>query len=148
MSLENSHPNYICIFDLLSNANDKKNLEMERKKTEYMTLINDRMHTEGTEVLSIHWLSKREKINNIWTTTMSRDIRIEFAGKTPEKIYMDRISYTVREYTEEVVQCYNCQNYGHTSKWCRSQPVCVFCGVKGHRVKENKCNTDRARCHN
>ena len=106
------------------------------------------MHTEGTEVLSLHWSSKREKINNIWTTTMSQNIRIEFEGKTPEKVFMDRISYTVREYTQEVVQCYNCQNFGHTSKWCRSQPVCVFCAGKGHRVKDRKCNTDRAKCHN
>ena len=112
--------------------------DMLRKKNEYMAIINESIRDSTSPVIAVDWITKRVKENNTWVTNATQSIRLQFAGMAPDKVYMDRMSYTVGEYVQEPVQCYNCQNYGHTSKHCNSQPVCVFCSVKGHRVKEKK----------
>ena len=119
--------------------------EMERKKLMYIQAIKE----GGTEVLSIECLKKREKRNEEWKTEMTRSLKLEFVGEPPRHVYIGPVSYEVGEYTPEVIQCFNCQNFGHIGKHCHAtHPVCVFCGVKGHRVKEKKCRTRRPRCYN
>ena len=79
---------------------------------------------------------------------MTRTLKLEFAGETPSHVYIGSVRYQVGEYTPEVIQCFNCQNFGHITKHCHASPVCVFCGVRGHRVKERKCRVTRPRCYN
>ena len=117
---------------------------MERHKIRYIQLLKDR----GIEVNSVNWISKREKQGDTWVTSISKTLRLEFLGNIPDKVYIGSMAYTVNEYIPEVTQCFNCQNFGHTSKHCHSAPVCIFCGEKGHRVKEGKCTRRNARCYN
>ncbi|CAL4064395.1 unnamed protein product, partial [Meganyctiphanes norvegica] len=121
---------------------------MEQKKLDYITLLNENLHEGTSQVTALDWVSKREKVNNVWTTTMTQNVRLQFSGNAPDKVFIGSISYTVEGYVPEVVQCFNCQNYGHTSKHCRSnQPVCVFCSAKGHRVKDRQCRRNTPRCY-
>ena len=118
--------------------------EMDRKKKRYIDVIK----ATGIDVVSMEWISKREKRENNWSTTMTKTVKLEFLGETPERVFIGAISYPVGEYFPEATQCFNCQNFGHTSVHCQAgAPVCVFCGEKGHRVKENKCRTRKPRCY-
>ncbi|CAL4064304.1 unnamed protein product, partial [Meganyctiphanes norvegica] len=119
--------------------------EMESMKLKYIKALKD----SGTEAISVSWISKREKRNDAWVTEMTRTLKIEFAEETPEHVLIGSIRFAVGEYTPETIQCFNCQNVGHTGKHCHAnQPVCVFCGVKGHRVKDRRCRTRRPHCYN
>lgn len=45
-------------------------------------------------------------------------------------------------------QCYRCQRFGHTSRFCTSRPNCMKC-AKGHLTREcKKPNTTAGRCSN
>ena len=47
----------------------------------------------------------------------------------------------------ELVQCFNCQGYGHISKSCLKEQVCALCS-KGHRTKECQKEAQNHRCIN
>ena len=78
---------------------------MLRKKAEYMNIINESNAPSNAPVIALEWISKREKVNDEWITKFSQSIRLQFAGDVPDKVFMDRISYTVGEYVQEPVQC-------------------------------------------
>ena len=120
-------------------------VEMERKKASYINLLKKR----GTDVISVGWISKREKQGDTWTTIMTKTLKIEFPGPIPDKIYLGSMAYTVREYIPEVTQCFKCHKFGHVGKHCHNTlDTCVFCSVKGHRPRDRKCQTRRPRCSN
>ena len=94
----------------------------------------------GTDVISVGWISKREKQGDTWTTIMTKTLKIEFPGAIPDKIYLGSMAYTVREYIPEVTQCFKCHKFGHVGKHCHNTiDTCVFCSVRGHRPRDRKC---------
>ena len=54
----------------------------------------------------------------------------------------------VEEYIERPRQCYNCQKFGHASKYCRQkeEKICSKCGEKGHI--RNDCTEQEFCCFN
>ena len=44
------------------------------------------------------------------------------------------ITYRVEEFRTpiSVQQCWNCQNFGHSAKTCRSETKCIICGESHH----------------
>ena len=61
--------------------------EMERKKIRYTNLLKEK----GTDVISVSWISKREKQDNTWITVFTKTLRIEFPGVIPEKVYLGSV---------------------------------------------------------
>lgn len=59
------------------------------------------------------------------TFETSSDILKHLISK--EKVYLDMMMVTVEE-AINVSQCYNCNKYGHTAKFCQAQISCQFCG--------------------
>ena len=56
-------------------------------------------------------------------------------------------SVKVTEYKERPQQCYNCQKYGHVSKYCRKlTPTCSKCTQDGHTMKQ--CESQITKCYN
>lgn len=50
----------------------------------------------------------------------------------------------------KLTRCYNCQRYGHTSKYCRSAKQCGFCASTDHESTacQHKHNPDKFNCAN
>ena len=102
----------------------------------------------GTPVDSLEWISKRENDGENWNIRTTHFLTLHFTNEVPYEIRIGFKNYKVQDYIEEVVQCWNCQRFGHSSKHCVHSPCCVFCGTVGHRKRENKCRTRYPRCAN
>ena len=105
------------------------------------------MERAGNPVKSMQWLIATGENGEKRTTD---NMLIEFEDTiAPEQIQIGTIPYKVRPYIKEPTQCYNCQHFGHVTKYCKSTcPRCVFCGERGHRKREGKCRTRRPKCCN
>lgn len=63
-----------------------------------------------------------------------------------QRVYINWTSCPVRDFTL-VTRCYNCQQYGHSAKFCRdSDPTCGHCGSGGHSIKECPARAEPAKC--
>ena len=113
----------------------------ENKVKTYMTM----MKNAGNPVKSMQWIITKDDTGRQRTTD---NMLIEFEKIAPEQVLIGTIPYRVRPYIREPTQCYNCQHFGHVSKFCHSQCRCVFCGERGHRKSEKKCRTYSPRCCN
>lgn len=54
---------------------------------------------------------------------------------TPTHIYIGYKRHTTKQYIPLPVRCFNCQRYGHTSKYCKSSTACPRCSGN-HNIKE------------
>lgn len=65
--------------------------------------------------------------------------KIKFQGQNiPQKIKILGENRELRPYVPKPLQCKNCSRYGHTTKKCRSNPVCAFCASAEHETLWNK----------
>ena len=70
---------------------------------------------------------------------------ITFLGSTcPPSIKVACCQYKVDRFIPDVIKCTNCSRFGHTKKYCTSQPTCGKCGKKGHL--SNDCTDDLLSC--
>ena len=70
---------------------------------------------------------------------------ITFLGSTcPPSIKVACCQYKVDRFIPDVIKCTNCCRFGHTKKYCTSQPTCGKCGKKGHL--SNDCTDDLLSC--
>ena len=60
------------------------------------------------------------------------------SDKLPEKIVIGFMRVNVRIYVPNPRRCYNCQQFGHTTKFCKQADACENCGQTGH--KRDGCN--------
>jgi len=50
----------------------------------------------------------------------------------PEWVIMLHRLYKVKAYLPNRIQCYKCQQFGHTQIWCTCDIMCPKCGVNDH----------------
>ena len=119
---------------------------MERK----IGIYKDALRRSGNPVSSIEWVKKKIWKRGVrgYTTQVTGLLKLEFIMEMPKEVFLGRVRYEVQDYVTETIQCWNCQKLGHISKNCKSQPVCVFCGTKGHRKGDNRCGNKRVCCAN
>ena len=77
----------------------------------------------------------------------TRNIKLIFPDNNrPEYIFLGSQRFRVEPYVQNVLQCYRCQGYGHTSKVCRSTKVkCTICSGN-HNYKD--CPKTQVLCAN
>ena len=138
---KNENLNYGVIGPLPCPENEE---EREIKLQKYKELLAE----TGTPVDNISWISKRENNGESWNIRITNFLRLHFIHNPPKDVRIGYKFFKVNDYIEEVVQCWNCQRFGHTSKNCIYTQRCVFCGTVGHRKRENKCRTRHPRCAN
>ncbi|XP_058816937.1 uncharacterized protein LOC131680235 [Topomyia yanbarensis] len=65
---------------------------------------------------------------------------LSFAGSfLPEFIYMGLVRTKIRPYYPAPMLCYNCGRFGHGSRSCPNQQVCLNCGDEHQTSKEQPC---------
>lgn len=63
-----------------------------------------------------------------------------------ERVFIHWTSCAVRDFTL-VTRCYNCQQYGHSAKYCKDpKPTCGHCACEGHTIKECTKKADPEKC--
>ena len=113
---------------------------------------------DGANKMKVIFLDKKD---NFAVVQVSNEIR-EAIRKNGDRIHLGLQSHHVRD-RFHVVQCYHCQEFGHTSgsKYCKSKdsdPTCCFCAgshasrectnKKDNKVNKIKCsNCSKSRNH-
>lgn len=68
----------------------------------------------------------------------SNTVKITFEGTVrPKFLCVDYLKVRVRDFTQRAMFCDKCQNFGHTSKYCRRKQKCGRCN-EGHKTAD--CN--------
>ncbi|KAJ4430484.1 hypothetical protein ANN_22700 [Periplaneta americana] len=65
--------------------------------------------------------------------------------KLPNELKLFDTIHKLYKYKEKVLQCRNCQRFGHSFKYCRNGPVCLKCS-DDHQAKE--CQVTKYKCSN
>jgi len=96
------------------------------------------------------------QVSNVLQKTTKNKLPMFFVDLEPAEINKDIFGVTSLLHTkvkieephkrEDVIQCLNCQEYGHTRKYCSYSPRCVRCG--GHHPSSScsKSNESPAKC--
>lgn len=63
------------------------------------------------------------------------------------KLYIDFSSCKVEDYVR-ITRCYNCQQFGHTTKNCKNTKTCSICAAENHSHRECKIPENKAVCKN
>ena len=73
-------------------------------------------------------------------------VLVEFEGdRRPESIFLGILEFQVREFKENPVRCFRCQNFGHMAGKCKREKRCAQCGGVGHERQE--CKEETKCCH-
>jgi len=76
----------------------------------------------------------------------SSSIKVQFNSKSPpKKVYLDMISYPVREFCPPPLRCFRCQRLGHSASGCTSDIRCLLCA--GNHNKDS-CSAQILKCAN
>jgi len=96
------------------------------------------------------------QVSNVLQKTTKNKLPIFFVDLEPAEINNDIFGVTSLLHTKmkieephkrkDVIQCHNCQEYGHTRNYCSYSPRCVRCG--GHHPSSscNKSHESPAKC--
>jgi len=112
---------------------------LETDMTELMDSINEQNNSKVA--LAIRLNKGKEK-------TPSYSVKLIFSNctkKLPEYIYIYSQRFKVKDYKEPLLQCFKCQNYGHSSRNCGGKERCVIC-AGNHNYKD--CPKDKIQCAN
>ena len=100
---------------------------LDTKTEEIEQILKD----EGYEV-QVERLKKRE--GNEWKDT--QQIKICFpVRELPKYIHIMYERFEVRQYVSRPWQCFNCQGFGHSARWCQRKQKCMIC-AKEHKYNE------------
>jgi hypothetical protein len=72
-------------------------------------------------------------------------IFVEGVKVVPDHIRIGYQRFSVRAFTEKLLQCFKCQGFGHSSKRCGAREKCVYC-AGNHRLSE--CPKEQIKCAN
>jgi len=66
----------------------------------------------------------------------SLQLKVRFQADTlPEYVCIFYERFKVRQYVDRPWQCYRCQGFGHSAKYCKSEEACVVCAGP-HKLKD------------
>lgn len=78
---------------------------------------------------------KRISIKKDDVIIQTRTVELKFvAPKIPSVISLFNMLYDVKPSIRSPVQCNQCLRFGHTQKYCRSNPRCSHCGESKHSI--------------
>lgn len=60
-------------------------------------------------------------------------------------MYWDYLRFKVKSYVN-VLQCYRCLEYGHSSRVCKHKTTCAHCGGVEHKAEHCPSKSGPARC--
>lgn len=104
-------------------------------------------------IVSIYRCQKRLISNGNKTKEWvpANTIKIEFrCQKLPDEVTFGYSKRKVKPDVPRVVQCFNCQRFGHPEKFCKqSVPTCLHCGTQHNKTNE-RCDRNMKcfHCHN
>lgn len=76
----------------------------------------------------------------------TQTVKVTFRAQTlPKRVYLYFTSSEVETYKVPILQCHNCQRYGHYAKYCSNDTVCVVCA--GDHAGQN-CTAKNVKCRN
>ncbi|KAL1116643.1 hypothetical protein AAG570_005115 [Ranatra chinensis] len=81
----------------------------------------------------------------LFILTAKKDVTIQSFSQVRAIFYHEYKVETFRSGGSNVVQCYKCQNFGHTNRFCNMPERCVRCG-QAHSAKE--CKETILKCPN
>lgn len=86
---------------------------------------------------------KRIFVKKDGKSTPTRLVELKFlASKIPDQLSIFNMLFNIKPSIRSPVQCNKCLRYGHTSKFCRSNPRCSHCGENNHSI--DQCTTVNA----
>ena len=97
--------------------------------------------TQGVENFYQFILKKegKEIKTNTWFLTFSTPV-------PPEKLRIGYYFVEVKRYIPNPLRCYQCQEFGHSKKFCKKHLKCWKCGREGHDGSE--CDSETLCCVN
>ena len=97
--------------------------------------------TQGVENVSQFILKKegKEIKTNTWFLTFSTPV-------PPEKLRIGYYFVEVKRYIPNPLRCYQCQEFGHSKKFCKKHLKCWKCGREGH--DGSGCDSETLCCVN
>lgn len=104
-----------------------------RLKKSRMKFTNKTICQAQFRIISLKMRSKPGKPKTAQTRRLSNSTPGHFM-KTG-KIYIHWKSLNIKDYIR-VTRCYNCQKYGHVSKFCKSEKQRGFCASTTHETKK------------
>ena len=100
---------------------------------------------EGFPITNIHRFN-RKVVSADGTTEWlpTQTIKITFQGqRLPERLYIYGATARLEPYSRPILQCRNCQQYGHLAKYCKKTAVCPKCA---EHHGEADCTSDDLKC--
>ena len=109
-----------------------------------------------TRALEQHGIKLRSKISLEYERLKDRSLSSWKNGKrflwielpeTPPPRYIDigpaKVELWYREFRQQTMKCFNCQQLGHMAHQCENETVCHVCNVPGHRKGDPQCRHGR-----
>ncbi|KAI5720449.1 hypothetical protein M8J77_006751 [Diaphorina citri] len=79
-------------------------------------------------ILSVQRLNRRVVNEGEVTFVKTRSVKVTFEGQEmPAYVRLFYCRIECVPFTQRVVQCFNCARFGHTSKFCKNNPLCKIC---------------------
>ncbi|KAI5693320.1 hypothetical protein M8J76_015774 [Diaphorina citri] len=79
-------------------------------------------------ILSVQRLNRRVVNEGEVTFVKTRSVKVTFEGQEmPAYVRLFYCRIECVPFTQRVVQCFNCARFGHTSKFCKNNPLCKSC---------------------
>lgn len=95
-------------------------------------------------VKSVERIFRKDRETNKLIATMR--IKIGFkSSHVPEEVKLGYAIMECRYYIPNIRQCFRCQIFGHQAEHCKSQQICINCGVPHSK---NECNSNFKCCAN
>ena len=110
-------------------------------------IIKMELVKKGLKILEVHQIIRRkDKVPlPLFILTFSKDEDIKKIYEIKEIFHMRVIIEALRK-PKLIPQCKNCQEYGHTQKYCGRDPRCVKCAGKHHTRECKKPPNIKAKC--
>lgn len=125
---------------IIYDVDDEMSMD-EMKKCLYTQNLQEKGHTEeevNEGIKLCHKTGNKNADTSNWIVECSPQIRENLIRLG--RVYLNYSSCKVKDYLV-VVRCFNCQEYGHLSKYCKSKKqICSKCGSEGHGWKDCKKN--------
>lgn len=75
-------------------------------------------------------------------------ITLDYLNKNTRRVLYTRVTWELRKLSKKIIQCHNCQQWGHATANCGRQARCLKCAGKHHTGTCTKTSDTPATCVN